>query len=68
MAIHFTNTGETAPSFFLRATNKGTKEKKEQMNTRTLLVVSASVAAMVENIGITIVASTLVYDGDGYAP
>ncbi len=47
MAIHFTNTGETAPSFFLREANKGIKEKKEQMNTRTLLVVSASVAAMI---------------------
>lgn len=28
MAIHFTNTGEIAPSFFLREANKGTKEKK----------------------------------------
>ena len=27
MAHHFTNTGETAPSFFLREANKGTKEK-----------------------------------------
>ena len=31
MAIHFTNTGETAPSFFLREANKGTKGKKESM-------------------------------------
>lgn len=34
-------------ALFLREANKGTKEKKEQMNTRTLLVVSASVAAMI---------------------
>ena len=31
MAHHFTNTGETAPSFFLREANKGTKGKKESM-------------------------------------